>query len=155
MPNSHIFQVNVSNGGVPKTPVGKGQVTRLGLEGDRQRDLKHHGGSQRALCLFPLEAILELQQKGHPIYPGAIGENVTIAGLDWGQVVPGVELQLGTEVRVQITDYAHPCSNIEAAFADGNINYVSAKKAPHRARVYARVIQEGLIRPGDAVTLMR
>jgi MOSC domain-containing protein YiiM len=155
MSSAHIFQISVSNGGVPKTPVREGQATRLGLAGDRQRDLKHHGGSQRALCLFPLEAILELQRQGHPIYPGAIGENVTIAGLDWRQVVPGVELQLGAQVRVEITAYAHPCSNIEAAFADGNINYVSAKKSPHRARVYARVLQEGLIKPGDEVTLLR
>lgn len=154
MPNSHVFQINVSNGGVPKTPVSESQVTRQGLAGDRQRDLKHHGGPQRALCLFPLEAILELQQQGHPIYPGAIGENVTVAGLDWRRVVPGVELRLGAQVRVQITDYAHPCSNIEAAFADGNINQVSAKKSPQRARVYAQVLKEGLIRPGDEVILL-
>jgi MOSC domain-containing protein YiiM len=155
MSSARVFQINVSNGGVPKSPVSEGQVTRQGLAGDRQRDGQHHGGSQRALCLFPLEAILELQRQGHPIYPGAIGENVTIAGLDWRQVVPGVQLQLGAEVCVQITDYAHPCSNIAAAFADGNINVVSAKKTPRRARVYARVLQDGLIRPGDTVTLLR
>lgn len=153
MTTGHIFQVNVSDGGVPKGPVAHGEVTREGLVGDRQRDLRHHGGPQRALCLFPLEEILALQREGHPIYPGAIGENVTIAGLDWREVRQGVELQLGDEVRVQITDYAHPCSNIAAAFADGNMNHVSAKKTPQRARVYARVLKEGVIRAGDVVSL--
>lgn len=151
----HIFQISASKGGVPKLPVAEGQVTREGLMGDRQRDLRHHGGLQRALCLFPLEGILALQAEGHPIYPGAIGENVTIAGLDWHKVTPGVTIQLGDEVRVEITDYAHPCSNIVAAFTDGNMNHVSAKKTPHRARVYARVVQEGVIRPGDVVFIDR
>lgn len=149
----HIFQISASKGGVPKLPVAEGQVTREGLLGDRQRNLRHHGGPQRALCLFPLEVILALQNDGHPIYPGAIGENVTIAGLDWREVTPGVTMQLGEEVRVEITDYAHPCSNIVGAFADGNINHVSAKKTPERARVYARVLQEGVIKPGDVVTI--
>ena len=37
-----------------------------------------HGGPERALCLFSLERILELQAEGHPIFPGAAGENITI-----------------------------------------------------------------------------
>lgn len=153
MTTGRIFQVNASEGGVPKLPVAEGRVTEQGLVGDRQRNLKHHGGPQRALCLFPLEGILDLQAEGHPIYPGAIGENVTIAGLDWHKVTPGMTMRLGDEVRVEITDYAHPCSHIVAAFRDGNMNHVSAKKTPHRARVYARVLREGVIRPGDLVTL--
>ena len=155
MPSAHIFQINISNGGVPKAAIARGQVTRLGLEGDRQRDQKHHGGPDRALCLFALEVILDLQRQGHPIYPGAIGENVTVAGLDWRQVAPGVALQLGEEVRVLITDFAHPCSNIQAAFADGYFNRVSPKKDRHNARAYARVLEEGLLRPGDPITLLR
>ena len=154
MTRAHIFQINASKGGVPKLPLAEGQVTREGLVGDRQRDRRHHGGVQRALCLFPLEEILALQHEGHPIYPGAIGENVTIAGLDWHKIVPGVALQLGSEVRVRITAYAHPCSNIKAAFADGNINHVSAKKTPERARVYACILRAGVIRPGDVVTFI-
>ena len=150
----YIVQVNVSEGGVPKRSVAQGQVTRAGLQGDRQRNLRVHGGPRRALCLFPLEVILALQQQGHPIYPGAIGENVTIAGLDWHKVVPGVTLQLGQEVQIRITDYAHPCSNIVDAFSDGNINLVSAKKSPERARLYAEVLHEGAIRAGDRVTLI-
>ncbi len=153
MTTGSIFQINASKGGVPKAPMAEGRVTVDGLVGDKQRNLKHHGGPQRALCLFPLEGILDLQAEGHPIYPGAIGENVTIAGLDWRKVTPGVTMQLGNEVRVEITGYAHPCSNIVAAFSDGNMNRVSVKKTPHRARVYARVLQEGVIRPGDVVTL--
>lgn len=154
MSSAHIFQVNISDGGVPKRSIARGEVTREGLSGDRQRNRRLHGGPRRALCLFPLEVILMLQQQGHPIYPGAIGENVTIAGLDWQDVAPGVTLQLGEEVRVRVTDYAHPCSNIVDAFADGNINNVSAKKTPQHARIYVEVLQEGVIQPGNRVILL-
>ena len=154
MSQGHIFQINVSDGGVPKLAIPAGEVTVDGLRGDRQRDRQHHGGPRRALCLFALEQILALQAEGHPIYPGAIGENVTVAGLNWNRVVPGARLQLGSDVELAITSYAAPCRNIVAAFADANINLVSQRKFPGRARVYARVLRPGSIRVGDVVRLL-
>ncbi len=82
-----IFQLNISAGGVPKLAVREGQVNELGMVGDEHRFPDIHGGPERALCLFSLERILELQAEGHPIFPGAVGENITITGLDWQQVV--------------------------------------------------------------------
>lgn len=148
---AHIFQINISAGGVPKQPVPLGEVTPLGLTGDKQRDRRYHGGPERALCLFSLDHIMALQAEGHPIYPGAAGENVTIAGLDWESLVPGVQLRLGPEVLVEVTGFASPCSNITAAFRDGAINEISQKKHPGRSRVYTRVLRPGAIRPGDQV----
>lgn len=66
---AHIFQINISRGGVPKQPIPIGEVTPLGLVGDVQRDRKHHGGPERPLCLFSLEHILALQAEGHPSTP--------------------------------------------------------------------------------------
>ncbi len=148
---AHIFQINISDGGVPKRSVARAEVTAQGIVGDRQRNRRVHGGPRRALCLFSLEAILALQQEGHPIYPGAIGENVTIAGLDWRQVMPGVILRLGQDVRLRVTSYTTPCSNIAGAFRQGAIDLVLAKTAPQHARVYVEVLQEGAIQPGDPV----
>src|SRR5207237_4027996 len=118
--NGRIFQLNCSDGGVPKLAVREAFLTPTGLEGDRQRDLRFHGGPDRALCLYTLERILELQSEGHPIFPGSIGENVTVVGLDWGLVEPGARLALGDEVLVEISDYAGPCKNIKASFRGGD-----------------------------------
>lgn len=150
---AHIFQINRSDGGVPKEPVREGQVTSLGLESDRQNDTVHHGGPQRALCLYALERIVDLQAEGHPIYPGSTGENVTLAGLDWAQVVPGTQLRLGEEVEIEITQYTTPCSKIVGSFAGGQIQRMSQDKHPGWSRVYARVLSEGRIRVGDIVTI--
>ncbi|MBP8251701.1 MAG: hypothetical protein KAX40_05015, partial [Herpetosiphon sp.] len=76
-----IFQINMSKGGVPKTPIHEAQVNELGIVGDVQKDKRYHGGPNRALCLFALELIQQLQAEGHPIYSGSTGENITTQGL--------------------------------------------------------------------------
>ena len=61
-----IVQINVSPGGVPKTPVASAHVGVLGLEGDAHRDTEHHGGPERAVCVYAMEAIRALEAEGHP-----------------------------------------------------------------------------------------
>src|SRR5215217_6827251 len=93
-----VHQISVSQGGVPKLPVPSATVTATGVEGDRHRNPRIHGGPQRAVCLFSLEVIERLRTEGHPIAPGTAGENVTLAGLNWSLVRPGVRLRLGDAV---------------------------------------------------------
>ena len=149
-----IAQISVSPGGVPKLPVPAARVTELGLEGDAHREIKVHGGPERALCLFSLERIRTLQAEGHTVSPGAIGENLTIEGLDWERVTPGRRLELGDGVVIEVTSYTAPCFNIKENFVDGDIARVSEKRHPGSSRVYARVLKTGDIRQGDPVRLV-
>jgi MOSC domain-containing protein YiiM len=153
-PGARIVQISLSRGGVPKRPVPSARVTALGLEGDAQRDLEHHGGPERALCLFSQERIQVLQAEGHPITPGSIGENLTIEGIDWNAVTPGTYLRLGADVVAQVTRYTAPCFNITASFRDGEYSRVSQKRHPGDSRVYARVLREGFLTSGDPVLLL-
>jgi MOSC domain-containing protein YiiM len=149
-----IFQLNVSDGGVPKLAVREAALTPGGLEGDRQRDLRFHGGPERALCLFALERILELQAEGHPIFPGSVGENVTVAGLDWSQLAPGARLALGDEALVEITSYTSPCKHIAASFREGDFQRISQKLRPGHSRLYARVLRPGRVGVGQGVRVL-
>jgi len=149
-----IVQLSVSNGGVPKRAVPMARITPLGLEGDAHRDGEHHGGPERAVCLFAMEAIRELQAEGDPLVPGALGENVTLEGLDWSAVQPGTRLQLGDEVVLEVTRYTTPCFNIRPAFRGGDYSLVSQKRHPGRSRVYARVIATGMLHGGDPARLL-
>jgi MOSC domain-containing protein YiiM len=151
---ARIVQLSVSNGGVPKQAVESARVTSLGLEGDAHRDREHHGGPERAVCLFAMEAIRALQAEGHPLVPGALGENVTLEGLDWSAVQPGARLRLGAEVVLEITRYTTPCFNIQPAFRDGDYSLVSQKRHPGRSRVYARVLETGTLRRGNPAQLL-
>jgi MOSC domain-containing protein YiiM len=148
-----VVSLNLSDGGVPKLPVREAVVSRLGLVGDRQRNLKYHGGSERALCLYSMEAIDGLRAEGHSVDPGSLGENVTIERLDWRDVVPGQRLLIGG-AEVEITAYAAPCKTIARWFLDGRSSRVSQKLYPGWSRVYARVRREGVIRPSDPVELI-
>lgn len=149
-----IHQLSVSGGGVPKLPIARGHVTREGLEGDAQRHRKIHGGPERALCLYSLEVIEKLHAEGHPIAPGTAGENVTVVGLDWSQVRPGVRLRLGAEVEVEVTRYTTPCRTIRDSFRDGDFTRISEDAHPGDSRVYVRVLREGWVSVGAPVGIL-
>jgi len=147
-----LESINASRGGVPKTAMFEGFVTDKGLDGDRQRDLRYHGGPDRAIVLFSLDVIRALQREGHPIAPGTTGENFTVSGLDWNAVVPGRQLQIG-EVQLEVTKYTSPCEKIGGSFADCDFTRISQKRHAGWSRVSARVLTGGLVRMGDPVTL--
>lgn len=149
-----IHRINVSRGGVPKLPVEKARVTRLGVEGDAQANRKYHGGPERALCLYALEVIDRVAAEGHPIAPGTTGENITIVGLDWSTLAPGTRLRLGDEVEIELTSYTVPCRTIAASFVAGGFRRILQEKHPGESRLYARVLREGRIRTGDAVRVL-
>ena len=150
-PYPHLHQINVSDGGVPKRPVLEALVATTGVEGDRQENLKFHGGPDRALCLYSQELIERLQDEGHSIDAGSSGENLTLAGLDWEKLKPGDQLQVGPEVRIEIMSYTTPCEKNARWFRDGDFKRVSHKRNPGWSRLYAKVLREGMVRPGDAV----
>jgi MOSC domain-containing protein YiiM len=152
--DGRIFQLNASDGGVPKLAVREALLTPTGLECDRQADKRFHGGPERALCLFPLELILELQREGHPVFPGSVGENVTVVGLDWHALEPGARLALGDEVLVEISSYTSPCKTIAASFAGGDFKRISQKQNPGDSRLYARVLQTGRLAVGQTVKVL-
>jgi MOSC domain-containing protein YiiM len=149
-----IFQLNNSDGGVPKLAVREAYLTPTGLEGDRQRNRRYHGGPERALCLYALERIIELQAEGHPIFPGSAGENVTVTGLDWAALKPGARLALGAEVVVEISSYTKPCHIIAASFRGGGFERIYQKTHPGDSRLYARVLQTGRLAVGQPVRLL-
>ena len=148
---ARVLQVNVSDGGVPKRAVASARVTTLGLEGDAVNHPKVHGGPERAVCLFPVELIQTLQDEGHPIFPGAVGENLTLAGVDWSALEVDTEIEIGDEVRLQLTSRVEPCNTIKAYFARGQFKRIKPDRAPGETRWYARVLREGEVMPGDPV----
>ena len=152
--NNHLIgtiaSISLSAGGVPKRRVTDAKVSRLGLEKDAHSDT-NHGGAERAVCLYSLERIHSLQAEGHPIEPGTAGENVTVEGIDWDLIVPGVRLRVGDEVLLEIASFTNPCKTIKASFIDGEFIRIAQKLHPGWSRVYARVLSEGSIRSGDPV----
>jgi MOSC domain-containing protein YiiM len=122
-----------------------------GLTGDVQRVRVHHGRPWQALCIYADEVIEMLRAEGHPIGRGSVGENITVRGLPWEHVRPGVILRLGT-VLAHVQAFAEPCATNKAFFIDGEFHRMNANRGPV-SRVYATVLGPGRIAEGDAVVL--
>jgi MOSC domain-containing protein YiiM len=138
---------------VPKRPVLEALITKTGVEGDRQRNLTVHGGPARAVCLYSQDLIERLQDEGHSIEAGSSGENLTLTGLEWEKLKPGARLQLGPKVQIEIMSYTTPCDKNAQWFRGRDIERVSQKKNPGWSRLYAKVLREGVVRPGDVVVV--
>ena len=87
------------------------------------------------------------------IVPGAAGENLTLAGLEWGEINPGTRLMIGDEVELEITEYTRPCKTIASCFAGNDFTRLSQTGHPGWARVYAKVLSTGIVRRGDNATV--
>ena len=155
MTPARLVSINTSNGGVPKLPIAAVTVhiAPSGVAGDRQRDLRYHGGPLRAVCLYSAELIATLRAEGHSPEPGSLGENLTVSGVDWARMTAGTRVRVGT-VTLELTSPAAPCSKLTAYFTGGDFNRVSQKRHPGWSRMYARVLVEGSVQVGDPVEIL-
>jgi MOSC domain-containing protein YiiM len=146
-----LAQINVNpKGGVPKHRVPSAELSAEGVSGDKQRNLRFHGGPKRAVSLFSAERIQALAAEGHPIAPGTTGENLTLSGIDWESIGPGDRLLVGP-VLLEVTSFTVPCQQIRGSFAESDFTRISQKLHPGWSRIYARVLVPGTVVEGDAV----
>ena len=156
-----ILQVNISRGGVPKRPIEEGFLSPLGIEGDSHAHPRFHGGPQKAVLLICAEVISDLVRKGYPIYPGALGENLTIEGIDHRQLQSGQRFRVG-QAFIEFTTVRIPCAaldvygpSIKSEIYDREVkagNTASPKWA--MSGFYASVIRTGSVRQGDIIALV-
>jgi hypothetical protein len=89
-----------------------------------------------------------------PFDVGTAGENITVEGLDWDLVIPGVRLCIGDRVLLEVASFTKPCKTIKGSFTDGKFVRIAQKLYPGWSRVYARVLTEGEIHFGDPVEVL-
>ena len=157
----NVLQVNISSGGLPKRPVAEGIVTPLGIQGDLHEHPRIHGGPGKALLLMAMETIEELTARGYPVFPGALGENITTQGIDPRQLRSGHQFRLGTAV-IELTKLRIPCATldvygpaIQREIFDAQVKAGdTASPRWGMSGFYAKVLADGLVRPGDPIELM-
>ena len=109
------------------------------------------------------EGLDELRAQGYAVYPGALGENFTTAGLDRRSIHPGDRYRVGLAV-VEITKMRAPCATLDVfnepdlpriqdAVYDAQVKAGDASSTRWGlAGFYARVLEGGLVRMGDPIT---
>ncbi len=154
----YILHLNISPGGIPKRAVTEAYLAPLGLEGDAHAHPQIHGGPNKAVLLVTSEGLEELRAQGYAVYPGALGENFTTSGLDRRQVRIGDRYRAGRAV-IEITRVRTPCATLDVFNSPGlpRIQDAIDPKEPSRwglSGFYARVVNDGLVRVGDRITLI-
>ncbi len=142
-----VLQVNTSPGGIPKRPVPAASLTVFGLEGDACAHPGIHGGPDKAVLIVCAEAVESLIARGYPVFYGALGENLTTRGLDPRFLRAGQRYRVGVEAVIELTRVRRPCATLD-------VYGPSIKSEVLLSGFYARVLQPGLIRPGDPILLL-
>jgi MOSC domain-containing protein YiiM len=156
-----VVQVSISPGGVPNHAIERGDVTFDGIAGDGWRHPQFHGIPKRAILLIASEALGEIKVMGFPVYPGALGENLTTHGIDPRALRIGQRFRSGS-ARIQLTEPRFPCDTI-SLYGKGiqdAIYDVRVMKGDPSSNVwglsgfYASVTEPGIVRPGDCIELI-
>jgi len=140
--------------GIFKLPTDESvRVTKLGLEGDVIVSKKHHGGPDQAVYVYGTgDYAWWSQELGQDIAPGTFGENLTISALESAQFNIGDYLHI-EEVTLQVTAPRIPCNTFAGRMKDPQ--WVKRFRHAERPGLYCRVIQEGLVKAGDPVSMER
>jgi len=134
-----------------KTPVeGPVRVGTLNLEGDQQSDLSVHGGSEKAVYVYPSEHYSFWRQElpGVDLPWGVFGENLTTEGILEEDVHIGDRLRIGSAEFV-VTQPRMPCFKLGIRF--GHQHMVKRFLRSGRTGFYLTVPHEGQLVAGDSI----
>ena len=147
-PKSIILSINISKGGIPKSPVSSVRVNFAGLEGDGHNHEKHYRPTQ-AVCIQDAERLEELCAKGYPLVPGAAGENLTVRGLNVNALPAGTVLEFSGGVVLEITRSRPTC------YVMDQIHPKLKEDATDCHGMYAKVLEEGTVRINDSIKAIK
>lgn len=155
LPRKVKFQRRPIATGIFKVPVRRRvKLRRLNFEGDKQADLKVHGGEYKAVYSYPAEHYDYWRGKldGMDLPFGIFGENLTTQDMFEDEVNIGDEFRIGS-ARLVATQPRMPCYKLGIRF--GNMDMVKKFMASRRPGIYFKVLNEGEIGPGDTIELIR
>ena len=129
-------------------------VTRLGLEGDEQADLAVHGGFEKAVYAYSSvhypQWAAEFPQLADHFTGGAMGENLTVSGLEESRICVGDVHKIGSAL-LQVCQPRQPC--FKFGLRHDNKYLPKAMVRNGFSGWYYRVLREGALQAGDALTL--
>ena len=139
--------------GFMKQPVpGRVWLAYGGLHGDEQADRQHHGGVDKAVCVYPSEHYPHWRQSlALPLGYGGFGENFTTQGLLETDVCIGDIYQAG-EARLQVSQPRQPCWKLARRWRVKNLTALVEQTG--FTGFYFRVLRHGWVEAGQLLELM-
>ena len=154
LPKKEVFHGKELTTGICKKPVdGPRLLTRQGFEGDGVGDLKYHGGSDKAVCVYSIDHYPWWERVlGITLPQAAFGENLSVEGMREEDVCIGDIYRIGT-TEVQVSQPRQPCKTLAARY--GREDFVKQVVDSGRTGFYFKVINEGRVQAGDEITLVQ
>lgn len=138
---------------IVKTDLGPTvSVGTLGLEGDEQADLVHHGGRDKAVLAYAASHY-EFWKARYPaknFCAGGFGENLTVSGWDEDSCCVGDRFEIGS-CLLEISQPRQPCWKLDRRWEIERLSH--EVQTERRTGWYLRVLRTGTINVGDAVLL--
>jgi MOSC domain-containing protein YiiM len=152
LPKKEIFGGREIFTGICKNPVaGPIGLKKLGFEGDGVGDARHHGGRDKAVCLYSFDHYPYWEDRlGIALPVAAFGENLTVSGITEKDICIGDIFQLGPAV-VQITQPRQPCTTLAARCL--RTDMVKLVVDSGRTGFYCRVLAEGNVKKDSPFAL--
>ncbi len=127
-------------------------VTAMGLVGDEQADLTVHGGPDKAVYGYAAAHYAawanDFPRHGTDFVAGAMGENLTIDGMSEADLCVGDLHRIGS-ATLQLCQPRQPCFKFALRFEDPSLPKAMVRNG--RSGWYYRVVETGIIAPGQAV----
>lgn len=128
------------------------RVTATGLDGDRQADLKHHGGVDKAVYAYTVENYrFWARELGRELSFGQFGENFTVSGMLDEHVHIGDIFRIG-QIKAQVSQPRVPCFKLGIKMQDPA--FVARFLHSGRVGFYLRILEEGVVTADDPVELL-
>jgi len=139
--------------GIFKDPVlFRVHVGRLGLDGDVQADRRVHGGPEKAVYAYDLSGYAYWRAAlGRDLPHGQFGENLTVDGMPETQVRLDDVYRAGNAL-LQVASPRSPCFKLAMKMEQPDFAKPFLKS--RRTGFYLRVLEEGEVGAGDAITLV-
>lgn len=143
---------------IARTPVnGAVWLGPTGFEGDEVANKEAHGGPDKALHHYALDHYPWWRARlgDHPLLdaPGAFGENLSTEGLVETELRIGDRFRLG-DALVELSHGRQPCWKLDHRFGvKGRDSVMAAIVASGRCGFYYRVLEPGMVAPGDTMAL--
>lgn len=157
-PRPLVYRGKHVRSGFVKAPVSESVwLSRTNLDGDRQADLRVHGGAEKAVCVYPLEHYPYWRRRlGRDLPVAAFGENFSTEGFTESGVCVGDVYRIGTSDKgatVQLSQPRQPCFKLGARHELPEL--VLWVQQTGRTGFYFRVLEEGEVGPGDEISLLK
>lgn len=124
-----------------------------GFQGDGIADTKHHGGPDRAVCIYPGEHYSYWKKEFSCMLPtSTFGENLTVDGMLEKDICIGDMFTVGDAV-IQVTQGRVPCSTISKR--TGLPGLMKGMINTGFTGYLCRVVKEGIVRSNSPITLLQ